>query len=159
MKEITLRVTEELARLVEQWAEHIPDMEVVSNDECDNSIEFCDQCVLSAFTTLRENEVIQHPYDFTWIMAAMNQYAVDGIEGFRSSNAFVKYLKVLGVEDVPCRDTISSNINKVEDVYPMWTFSDTDEPCEVRRRRNVAIQFVAAYNKAKRGGSTECSTK
>ena len=65
----------------------------------------------------------------------------------------------LGVEDVPCRDTISSNINKVEDVYPTWTFSDTDEPCEVRRRRNVAIQFVAAYNKAKRQGSTGCSTK
>ena len=127
--------------------------------EYDDSIEFCDQCLLAALTTLRENKVIVHPYDFTWIMASINQYAVDGIEGFRSSNAFVKYLKVLGVKDVPCRDTISSNINKVEDVYPTWTFSDTDEPCEVRRRRNVAIQFVAAYNKAKRQGSTGCSTK
>ena len=159
MKEITLRVTDELAKLVEQWAEHIPDMEVVATDECDDSIEFCDQCLLSALTTLRENKVIVRPYDFTWIMAAINQYAVDGIEGFRSSNAFVKYLKELGVEGVPCRDTISSNINKVEDVYPAWTFSDTDEPCEVRRRRNVAIQFVAAYNKAKRRGSTGCTTK
>ena len=149
MKEITLRVTEEIAQLVKQWAEHIPDMEVVDTDDCDDSIEFCDQCLLSALATLRENKVIVHPYDFTWIMAAINQYAVDGIEGFRSSNAFVKYLKELGVEDVPCRDTISSNINKVEDV----------EPYEVRRRRNVAIQFVAAYNKAKRQGSTGCSTK
>ena len=35
----------------------------------------------------------------------------------------------------------------------------TEEPYEVRRRRNVAIQFVAAYNKAKRQGSTGCSTK
>ena len=135
MKEITLRVTEEIAQLVKQWAEQ-----------------------------LRENKVMVHPYDFTWIMAAINQYAVDGIEGFRSSNAFVKYLKELGVEDVPCRDTVSSNINKVEDVYPTWTFSDTEEPYEVRRRRNVArrnvaIQFVAAYNKAKRQGSTGCSTK
>jgi hypothetical protein len=159
MKEITLRVTEEMAQLVKQWAEHIPDMEVVATDDCDDSIEFCDQCLLSALATLRENKVIVHPYDFTWIMAAINQYAVDGIEGFRSSNAFVKYLKELGVEDVPCRDTVSSNINKVEDVYPTWTFSDTEEPYEVRRRRNVAIQFVAAYNKAKRQGSTGCSTK
>ena len=159
MKEIRIRVSDELAQLVEQWAEHIPDMEVVCNNECDDSIEFCDRCVLEAFATLRENEVILHPYDFTWVMAAINQFAVDGMEGFRSANAFVKYLKVLGVEDVPCRDTISSNINKVEDIYPMWTFSDTDEPCEVRRRRNVAIQFVAAYNKAKRKGSTVCSTK
>ena len=73
MKEITLRVTEEMAQLVKQWAEHIPDMEVVATDDCDDSIEFCDQCLLSALAT---------PYDFTWIMAAINQYAVDGIEGF-----------------------------------------------------------------------------
>ncbi len=159
MKEITLRMSDEMAVIIEQLVEHMPDVEVMDTGECDDSIEFCDQCLLAALTTLRENKVIVHPYDFTWIMAAINQYAVDGIEGFRSSNAFVKYLKVLGVEDVPCRDTISSNINKVEDVYPTWTFSDTDEPCEVRRRRNVAIQFVAAYNKAKRQGSTGCSTK
>ena len=159
MKEITLRMSDEMAVIIEQLVEHIADVKVMDTGEYDDSIEFCDQCLLSAMTTLRENKVIVHPYDFTWIMAAINQYAVDGIEGFRSSNAFVKYLKVLGVEDVPCRDTISSNINKVEDVYPEWTFSDTDEPYEVIRRRNVAIQFVAAYNKAKRRGSTECSTK
>lgn len=159
MKEITLRVSDEMAVIIEQLVEHMADVEVMDTGECDDSIEFCDQCLLNALTTLRVNKVIVHPYDFTWIMAAINQYAVDGIEGFRSSNAFVKYLKVLGVEDVPCRDTISSNINKVEDVYPEWTFSDTDEPYEVIRRRNVAIQFVAAYNKAKRRGSTECSTK
>ena len=143
MKEITLKVSDEMAQLVGQLVGHLEGVEIVATGECDDSIEFCDQCVLSALTTLRENKVIVHPYDFTWIMAAINQYAVDGIEGFRSSNAFVKYLKVLGVEDV----------------YPTWTFSDTDEPCEVRRRRNVAIQFVAAYNKAKRQGSTGCSTK
>jgi len=159
MKEITLRMSDEMAVIIEQLVEHMPDVEVMATGECDDSIEFCDQCLLSALVTLRENKVIVHPYDFTWILAAINQYAVDGIEGFRSSNAFVKYLKVLGVKDVPCRDTISSNINKVEDVYPMWTFSDTDEPCEVRRRRNVAIQFVAAYNKAKRQSSTGCSTR
>ena len=159
MKEITLRMSDEMAVILEQLVEHMTDVEVMDTGESDDSFEFCDQCLLSAISTLRENKVIVHPYDFTWIMAAINQYAVDGIEGFRSSNAFVKYLKVLGVKDVPCRDTISSNINKVEDVYPTWTFSDTDEPCEVRRRRNVAIQFVAAYNKAKRQGSTGCSTK
>lgn len=148
-----------MALLIEQWAEHIPEMEVECNNEFDDSIEFCDRCMLEAFAILRKNDVLLHPYDFAWILAAINQFAVEGIEGFRSSNAFVKYLKVLGVEDVPCRDTISSNVNKVEDVYPQWTFSDTEEPCEVRRRRNVAIQFVAAYNKAKRTGSTECSTK
>ena len=159
MKEITIQVEDSAYACVLGMLRLCEKVEVVSDGECDDSIEFCDQCLLAALTTLRENKVIVHPYDFTWIMAAINQYAVDGIEGFRSSNAFVKYLKVLGVGDVPCRDTISSNINKVEDVYPTWTFSDTDEPCEVRRRRNVAIQFVAAYNKAKRQGSTGCSTK
>ena len=64
MKEITLRVNDEMAQLVEQLVEHLEGVELVASGECDDSIEFCDQCLLAALTTLRENKVIVHPYDF-----------------------------------------------------------------------------------------------
>ena len=77
------------------------------------------------------------------------QYLVDGIDGFRSPQAFLAYLAELGIDHLPHRSTISNNYKKVDGVYPDWSFSDTEEPHEVLRRKNVARQFLAAFNKEK----------
>lgn len=150
MKEITIQVEDSAYECVLGMLQLCQQVEVVSTGSLTNSDDQRDYCVKKAVDVLRARNAIQYPFDFTWIMAAMDQYTVGGIDGFRSPQAFLDYLKELGVERLPHRSTISNNYKKVEGVYPDWTFSDTDEAQEVLRRKNVVRQFLSAFNKAKR---------
>lgn len=157
MKEITLRVTDEMAQLVEQWAEHIPNMEVVDTGDClddDNR----DLCFRQAIMELKAEGVLRRPCDYAWIMVAIDQFVVDEIEAFNSSRAFVGYLGELGIDDLPHHSTLTRNSHCVEGIYPDWEFSDTDEHQEVLRRRNVVKRFLAAYNRAKRRNASSNAT-
>ena len=149
MKEITLRVSDDVALMVEQWALLIPEMEIVAKEQ---PVEYwlgdMDMKMTLALKELEKNDVIQHLYDYTWIMVAINDGAIKGIGSFRSPQSFIDYLKGLGIEKVPSRSLISSFLDKVLGTYPDWVFVDTEDPREKLRRKNVVRQLISALNMA-----------
>ena len=128
MKEITFRVPDDMAQLLEEWARHIPELEIVCRQE---STEY------------------GLGYDYTWIMVAICDGAIKGMGGFRSPQKFMDYLSSLGVERIPSRTTLSTFNNNVCGTYPNWEFIDTDDPQEILRRKNVVRQLISALNKMK----------
>ena len=150
MKEITFRVPDELAKLLEEWVKHIPEMEIVCRQEStDYGLGDMDYRMALALETLRQNNTIRHLYDYTWIMVAIGDGAIKGLGGFKSPQSFMDYLSSLGVERIPSRTTLSTFYNKVLGTYPDWEFTDTEDPQEILRRKNVVKQLISALNKAK----------
>ena len=150
MKEITLRVPDDMAQLIELWAERIPEMEIVSRqDSTEYGLDEMNRRMACALSTLLANKAIRFSYDYTWIMVAINDGAINGLGGFRSPQRFMDYLKELGVEHVPSRTTLSTYFNKVIGSYPNWEFIDTQDPQEILRRKNIINQLISALNKAK----------
>jgi hypothetical protein len=151
MKEITLRVPETMVRLIEEWTKHIPEMEVVSLKESgEYEIDEMNRRMALALQTLKQNGALRFGYDYTWIMVAIGDGAIEGMGGFRSPQSYMDYLTGLGVEHVPSRTTLSSWFGKVFGTYPEWEFIDTQDPQEIMRRKNVVRQLISALNKAKK---------
>ena len=151
MKEITIRVPDDMAQLVEQWAQWIPEMEVVREVDNMMSEDVRDLCARTAFDTLLEEKAIRRPRDYAWIMLAMDQEAIDDFEGFRSHQDYIDYLKEIGVDGVPSRTTLFNMENMTMGDYPDWTFLDEPSPNEALRRKNLVKLFLSAYRRAKRG--------
>ena len=150
MKEITIRVPDDMAHLIELWAERIPEMEIVSRqDSTEYGLDGMNRRMACALSTLLANKAIRFIYDYTWIMVAINDGAIKGLGCFRSPQKFIDYLKELGVEHVPSRTTLSTFYNKVIGTFPNWEFIDTKDPQEILRRKNVVNQLISALNKAK----------
>ena len=150
MKEITLRVPDDMAQMIEFWVERIPEMEIVSRqDSTEYGLDEMNRRMACALSTLLANGAIRFNYDYTWIMVAINDGAINGLGGFRSPQRFMDYLKELGVEHVPSRTTLSTYFNKVIGSYPNWEFIDTQDPQEILRRKNIINQLISALNKAK----------
>lgn len=148
MKRIELDVMEDISKTVIDMLKLCNGVEVVSMGDVEMATEEqVAACVAQAIAELRADKMAFRSYDFTWILAAMNEYRVEDIEGFRSPQAFVDYLRLAGVEKVPDRTTL--RINNVEGVFPDWQFEDTEEPQEVLRRINIVKRFLNAYRRAK----------
>ncbi len=148
MKEITFRVPDDMAQLLEEWAKRIPEMEIVSREEClASSLDDVDLRVSVALKALVDRDAIRHIYDFTWLMVAIGDGVLKGMNGFRSPQSFIDYLKNIGISRLPSRFTISVYYNKVCGKYPDWEFTDTNDPSEILRRKNVVRQFLSAFNK------------
>ena len=148
MKEITFRVPETMVPLLEEWAKHIPEMEIVSLKVSGSyELDEMNRRMALALRMLEENNVLRHGYDYTWIMVAIDDGAVEGLGRFKSPQGFRDYLKCLGVEQVPSRTTLSTWFGKVLGRYPDWVFTDTEDPSEILRRKNVVRQLISALNK------------
>ena len=148
MKEITLRVPDELAPELEALVKKMA--LVMEVEEYLLTIEEQDQCVAEAILTLQREKVIRSPRDFAWIMMVMNQQVLDDFEGCFTAIAFTRYLKTLGIEGCPGKSSLYSNCSLVLNDFPEWEFADDPSHDEVVRRRNVGKRFLSAYIKAKR---------
>ena len=149
MKEITLRVPASMVPLVEEWVKHIPEIELASLEESGvYEIDEINRRMALALKILKENRAIRYGYDYTWIMVAIGDGVVKGLNGFKSPQSFMDYLKSLGVDKVPSRTTISTWFGRVLGIYPNWEFTDTKDPNETMRRKNVVRQLLSALNKA-----------
>ena len=145
MKRIELDVQENISKTVIDMLQLCNGVEVVSMGDVEMATEEqVAACVAQAIAELRADKIAFRSYDFTWILVAMNEYQVEDIEGFRSPQAFVDYLRLAGVEKLPDRTTL--RINKVEGVFPNWQ----EEPQEVLRRINIVRRFLSAYRRAKK---------
>ena len=149
MKDITLRVPDEMVPLLEEWAKHIPEMEVVCRKESvESDLDDIDRRMALAFEVLIQNGTLNSPCDYTWIMVAIGDGAVNGMGAFRSPQSYMDYMKSIGVKSIPSRATLSAWYNKVIGTYPEWEFTDTRDPQEIQKRKNIARQFISALNKA-----------
>ena len=101
-----------------------------------------------ALKILKANRAIRYGYDYTWIMVAIGDGVVNGLSGFRSPKSFIEYLINLGVKSVPSRSTVSTWFGRVIGKYPDWEFTDTKDPNEIMRRKNIVRQLLSALNKA-----------
>ena len=150
MKEITIRVPDDMAQLLVEWVKHIPEMEIVCREEStDYGLGDMDRRMALALEVLKQNKTIRYLYDYTWIMVAIGDGVIKGMGGFRSPQKFMDYLCSLGVERIPSRTTLSTFNNYVFGAYPDWEFTDTDDPLEILRRKNVVRQLISALNKLK----------
>lgn len=154
MKEITLRVPASMVPLIEEWVKHIPEIELASLEESGvYEIDEINRRMALALKILKENRAIRYGYDYTWIMVAIGDGVVKGLNGFKSPQSFMDYLKSLGVDKVPSRTTISTWFGRVLGIYPNWEFTDTKDPNETMRRKNVVRQLLSALNKAANSGT------
>lgn len=154
MTEITLRVPDQMVALIESLAEHMPEVEIVKREEQpldDDGLSDIDRRVAIAMSALQRNGALRNPYDYTWIMVAIGDGMIEGLGAFRSPQSFMNYLRGLGIENVPCRSTLSAWYGRVLGKYPDWEFTDTDDPTEILRRKNVFRQFQSAMRQGKRG--------
>ena len=152
MKEITLRIPDDMVTLVEQLVTHMPEVELVCNKDC--PIEYdglgdLDRRVSLALQVLETNDVLRNPFDYTWIMVAINEGVVPDLTAFSSPKKFLDYLSLVGVKNIPCRSTISAWNCKVVGKFPDWVFTDTDGRTEKLRRINVVRQFLSALKSIK----------
>ncbi|MBQ3770155.1 MAG: hypothetical protein II866_14345 [Prevotella sp.] len=150
MKEMTIRVSDELAELVERWTEHTPEMEVIDTSDCLGDDER-DLCFKQAIVELIEEGVIRRPRDYAWIMAAIDQDVVSEYECFNSSQAFIDYMEIVGITKLPDRTTLFRAYNLIDGEYPNWSFLDDPDDKEILRRNNVVVRFKSAFYRAKRG--------
>ena len=149
MQEITLRVPESLVPLIEEWVRHIPEIELASLKESGvYETDEINRRISLALKILKENREIRYGYDYTWIMVAIGDGVVNGLSGFRSPKSFIEYLINLGVKSVPSRSTVSTWFGRVIGKYPDWEFTDTKDPNEIMRRKNIVRQLLSALNKA-----------
>ena len=149
MKEITLRVPDSMVPLIEEWVKHIPEIELASLEESGvYEIDEINRRISLAMKILKENRAIRYGYDYTWIMVAIGDGVVEGLSGFRSPKSFIEYLINLGVKSVPSRSTVSTWFGRVIGKYPDWEFTDTKDPNEIMRRKNIVRQLLSALNKA-----------
>ena len=85
MKEITIRVPDDMAQLLVEWVKHIPEMEIVCHEEStDYGLGDMDRRMALALEVLKQNKTIRHLYDYTWIMVAICDCAIKCMGGFRS---------------------------------------------------------------------------
>ena len=154
MKQVTLRVPDDMVALFEQLAARMPEVEIVEREELplvDDGLSDIDRRVALAIQVLIKNGALRNPFDYTWIMVAIGDGVVKGMGAFRSPQSFMDYLNGLGVEHVPSRSTLSAWYNKVLGTYPNWEFTDTHDPQEILRRKNVVRQFLSAMRQVGKG--------
>lgn len=152
MKEVVLRMEDSAYDVFTGFLSLCPAIRMVSRQEvCDFEQGRSDSSVTQALAVLLQNGVMTHPFDYTWIMVAIGDGAVKGMGAFRSPQSFMNYLASHGVERVPSRSTLSAWYNKVLGKYPEWHFTDTTDPHEILRRKNVVTQFLSALNRLSLG--------
>jgi hypothetical protein len=122
-----------------QWAE-------VVEDDAQPATTPVDGNILHALGVLRAERLLKFAYDYAWVMLVMNQSA--DMPHFVTTQSFLDYLSgALGLGGLPSESTISKKTRDTRGRHPAWTFADTDDATEVRRRNNVANRFMSAMRK------------
>ena len=99
------------------------------------------RCVALAIKKLREDRVFKHPGDYTYIMRGANEGVIKGMGFFYYPSEFLAYLREIGIDKLPGRNTLYDGITRTFGKFPEWTFSDHPSADEVMRRKNVLKRF------------------
>lgn len=113
-------------------------------DEVEDEEGLSDNRIKKSIINLKEERLLKHLYDYTWIMQVMND--TKDMPHFDSPQSFLDYLKMLGIESLPEVSSLKKAYGKVIGKFPEWTFLDADAT-ETNRRINVAKRFMSEYRK------------
>ena len=150
MKEITLRVPEEVAPHIEALAKRMPEVEIERTVEIQDANSIYDLAFRSAIDELRHLKVLKQPRDFAWIMMGIEQDLENDLCSFTSTRSFIAYMSIIGVWGLPSNTTLYNATKLVTGVYPEWIFLDDVDVSEERRRKEVFQLFLVAFRKARR---------
>ena len=106
-----------------------------------------DRRIRQAILLMREEKILKHKYDLVFVMQAMNE--TDRLKNFDSPQSFLNYISGLGVDDIPSADSLKKKFGEIRGRHPSWSFSDTKDATETKRRNNVATRFLSIYYKEK----------
>ena len=158
MKEILIRVDDSAFEQFLNFIALCPKVEVVSTSVVSETKALLDKCFHAAILEMRQDKAFRTKGDYGYIMLAVNDEAVKG-HFFYSPSDFIKYLKELGLDQLPGLSTLYDTNNKVSGRYPNWEFTDHPDNKEILRRNNIAVRFVSAFNRARRRLSEGFSEK
>jgi len=149
MKEITLRVPEEVAPHIEALAKRMPEVEIERTVEIQDANSVYDLAFKSAISELQYYKVFKQPRDYAWIMVGIEQDLENDLLSFSSTRSFVAYLHILGLGGVPSNTCLYNATQLVTGVYPDWVFLDDVDVSEERRRKEVFQLFLVAFRRAR----------
>lgn len=117
--------------------------------DCSLLLEAVDCRMKRALDTMKHEGLMEHGYDYIWVMQFLNEMSKVKTDLFFSSvqsyqNYLVKYLRVDGVAGV---STLSQYKGFIEGKWPQWTFRDTDARDEYLRRKQIVLRFSALFYK------------
>jgi hypothetical protein len=160
MKQVVLRIEDSAFCDFKAFLNLCPSVEMVSEYSDLEVRRHLDICIEEAIRELRKNQVFRKPSDYTFIMQVINDRKVSGAPYFQTPDAFIGYLKQLGLDSLPGRSTIYDTRKVMCGEYPHWSFKDPSvDDVETLRRNNVARQFLSALFKAQRTFSDNISDK
>ncbi len=102
-----------------------------------------DERVKQSIGVLQQEKVLANQYDYTWLMALMNEKK--DMPSFKTPSSYVSYLKGLQIGRCPSESLVSKYLNKFSGIFPDWEFIDCDIT-EANRRINVAKRFLNLYS-------------
>ena len=153
MKEVVLRIEDSAFEKFVEFVQLCPMVEVINVGDADETRGFIDECVKLTFELLQINHALRKPGDYTYIMKAVNEGVVKDMDPFASPVEYLDYLTNLGLEGLPGKSTIYDGLQKIEGKYPNWTYIGEKRTVgnqEILRRKNIVVQFLSAFFKAKR---------
>ena len=101
--------------------------------------------IAAAIAVMQEEGIFKHAYDYAWIMLVMNQNG--GLPHFDSVSSYHTFLVHIGVTDLPSLSSVEKKAATACRQHPSWTFTDTADTNETRRRNNVASRFLSLVRK------------
>ena len=149
MKQIVIEIEDEAYEPFMGMLHLCPAVKVVGASMVVETRDVIDRCVALAIKKLREDRVFKHPGDYTYIMRGANEGVIKGMGFFYYPSEFLAYLREIGIDKLPGRNTLYDGITRTFGKFPEWTFSDHPSADEVMRRKNVLKRFLSAYTKIK----------
>ena len=139
--DFTSELADDMAALIEQWAERIPEMELVKVDESallsNGSMA---ERIRYAIVELRTERLLRRKFDYAWLKVAMD--STDDLPSFESAQRYLDYLcDELRLDGLPCESSISKMMDTARGPLFNWTFSDTNDEIETTRRNNIVKRF------------------
>ena len=104
-----------------------------------------DEKIRAAIAAMQAEKLFRHAYDYAWIMLVMNQNG--GLPHFDSVSSYHTFLVRIGVADLPSLSSVEKKAATACRQHPAWTFTDTADTNETRRRNNVASRFLSLVRK------------
>ena len=150
MRQIILNVEDAAYEKFMGMVDICPDLTVWRTDDCVDIKDAVDQCFASAIEQMVENNTFKSMSDYTYIMQVVLEDHLKCGTLFTNPDEFISYLKILGIEKLPSRSSLYRVGDTILGTYPNWTFTDLPTHFEELRRRNIARQFLSAFNRAKR---------
>lgn len=152
MRQIIINVEDSAYECVVGMLQLCQQVEVVSVEEMKDMESDIDVCFRKAIEELLADKVIRNQYDYAFIYLAIREGVISEMEAFYSVQCFVDYLRDLGVENPPCKNSISNICTHTQGEFPEWLFLDAKTDAqEERRRRNIVNRFSSVFSRFMRG--------